>query len=122
MNNSVLARMVLGLGGLFGALGVMAAAGASHGSESRNLAAIATVCLSHGPVLVALGLYGVRGRIVAIASIVLALGTALFAADLLAREKLGTGLLPLLAPIGGAGMIGGWLLLTLSAVFPSRGR
>lgn len=116
MNFSDLARLTLGVGGLIGALGVIAAASASHGGESRNMAAIATVCLAHGPLLVALGLYGLRTRLLAIAAVVLGLGTILFAADLLARDRFGHGVLPLLAPLGGAGMIGGWLLVTISAI------
>ncbi|MDP3401654.1 MAG: hypothetical protein Q8R97_11075, partial [Brevundimonas sp.] len=54
--------MVLAAAGLIGAVGVASAAASSHGGESRNLAAIAMICLAHGPALLALALAG-RGRV-----------------------------------------------------------
>ena len=110
-------RAVTAAGGLIGALGVIAAAAASHGAESRNFGAIATICLSHGPLLVALGLVGVSGRWFGAAAWVLIVGTMLFAGDLLVLEKLGHSLFPLAAPIGGVVMIAGWILLSVAAIF-----
>ncbi len=99
--------------GLVGASGVAAAAAASHMTESRNLAAIAAICLSHGPTLLALGLYG-RARSLLIAGGLLALGTVVFAVDLALREWLGHGFLPRAAPLAGAAMVLGWLGICLA--------
>ena len=104
-------RIILIAAGLIGAVGVMAAAAASHG-ESRDLAAMAAICLAHGPALLALGLMG-RGRVLMTAGLVLVLGTAIFAGDLSMREWLGNGLFAGAAPIGGVAMILGWLGIAL---------
>ena len=90
-------RVVLAMAGMLGAIGVMAAAGASHGGEQRNLSAIAAMGLAHGPAL-------------------LAIGTAIFVGDLAVREWVGRGLFPGAAPLGGVGMIGGWLAVVVAAL------
>jgi len=100
---------LLALAGLIGAVGVASAAAASHG-ESRNLGSIAMIGLAHGPVLVALALVG-QGRLLGVAGWLIAAGTVLFVGDLGVREWLGHGLFPGAAPIGGMGMILGWLAL-----------
>lgn len=107
-NKGVVSSVLLVAAGLIGAVGVMSAAASSHSGESRNLAAIATICLAHGPALLALGLL-VRGRVLAGAGLVLALGTMVFAGDLGMREWMGHSLFPGAAPLGGGGMIAGWL-------------
>ena len=111
----VMQRLTLGAAGLVGAIGVISAAAASHGGESRNLGAFAAICLAHGPALLALALAG-QGRIMAWAGMLLAIGTVIFAADLGIREWLGQGLFPGAAPLGGVGMIGGWLALVVAGV------
>lgn len=111
-------RLTLAAAGLIGAVGVMAAAAASH-EGSRNLGAIATIALSHGPALLALALMG-RGRVLNLAAAFLVGGTLMFAADLVVREWQGHGLFPGAAPLGGAAMIGGWLLIGLGAWFFGR--
>jgi uncharacterized membrane protein YgdD (TMEM256/DUF423 family) len=108
-------RAVLAMAGLFGAIGVMAAAGASHGGDERNLGAMAAIGLAHGPALLALALAG-RGRMLGIAATLLAAGTAIFLGDLGMREWLGRSLFPGAAPLGGVGMIGGWLAVVAAAV------
>lgn len=116
----VMQRLTLAAAGLVGAIGVASAAAASHGGESRNLGAIAAICLAHGPALLALALAG-RGRLLAWAGVPLALGTVIFAADLGIREWLGHGLLPGAAPLGGVAMIGGWLALIVAGATWRRG-
>lgn len=118
---SLLSRLLLGAAGLIGAIGVMAAATASHSEPSRNLAAIAAIGLTHGPALVALGLAG-RGRMAGAAGMLLAAGTALFMVDLGVREWLGQGLFPGAAPLGGMVMIAGWLAVALAGLTGWRGR
>jgi uncharacterized membrane protein YgdD (TMEM256/DUF423 family) len=112
-------RLTLAAAGLIGAAGVMAAAAASHGGDSRNLAAIAAIGLAHGPALLALALAG-RGRVLGIAAALLAAGTIIFAVDLGLREWLGQGMFPGAAPLGGVGMIGGWLAIVVAALLPGR--
>ncbi|KQX40505.1 hypothetical protein ASD04_04485 [Devosia sp. Root436] len=112
-------RLTLAAAGLIGAAGVMAAAAASHGGDSRNLAAIAAIGLAHGPALLALALAG-RGRVLGIAAAFLAAGTIIFAVDLGLREWLGQGIFPGAAPLGGVGMIGGWLAIVVAALLPGR--
>ena len=124
MSNSVFfnrpSRATLILGGLFGALGVITAAAASHSGDEHLLGAASTICLAHGPVLVALGLFGLRTRVLSGAAILLGLGTLIFAGDLMARHFLGSSLFPMAAPLGGLGMIGGWLALVVAG-FAARG-
>jgi len=112
---AVASRWLLVVAGLTGALGVATAAGASHG-DARLLGAVSTICLGHGPALLALGLYGLRTRALAIAAVLLAGGTVLFTVDLLWRQFQGGALLPMLAPLSGGALILGWLLLGLSAL------
>ncbi|HEV7345719.1 MAG TPA: DUF423 domain-containing protein [Devosia sp.] len=112
-------KALLAAGGVIGMAGVMAAAASSHLGDSRNLAAVATIGLAHGPVLLALALAG-RGRILAIAGVLLAVGTLLFAGDLAAREWLGHGLFAGAAPMGGVAMICGWLAVIIAAAAWTR--
>jgi uncharacterized membrane protein YgdD (TMEM256/DUF423 family) len=114
--NRVATRLTIMAAGIIGAGGVMAAAGASHGGDGSNLGPIAMVCLAHGPALLALGLSSLRGRWLSAAAALLALGTLVFAGDLLARQYLGHGAIPLAAPIGGVGMIGGWIAVIVGGV------
>jgi uncharacterized membrane protein YgdD (TMEM256/DUF423 family) len=111
----VWARLLLGGAGVVGAIGVAAAAGASHAGESRNIAAISAVCLAHGPALLALGLAG-RGRVLGVAGALLGLGAALFVLDLGIREWTGQGAFPGAAPLGGMGMIAGWVVVALAGL------
>jgi uncharacterized membrane protein YgdD (TMEM256/DUF423 family) len=107
-------RPLIIVAALLGATGVGAAAAASHG-ESRHLSAIAAICLSHGPALLALGLAG-WGRLFWWSTILLAGGTIVFVLDLGVREWLGHGLFTGAAPLGGLLMILGWLTLAVAAL------
>lgn len=118
--NPAWTRLTIMLAGLIGAGGVMAAAGASHSGESRNLGAMAMVCLAHGPALLALGLSPLRGRLFNLAALLLGLGTLVFAGDLLAREALGHAAFAFAAPLGGVGMIGGWIMVIAGGLFVQK--
>lgn len=109
-------RVLVGVAGLLGAIGVASAAMASHGEDVRNLAAISAMALAHAPVLLVLGLVW-RGRALSIAGLVLAAGCIIFVADLAMRHWLGTALFPGAAPIGGGGMILGWLGVAIAGMF-----
>lgn len=108
-------RALVGCGGLIGALGVAAAAASSHGEAARNLGAMSTIFLTHGPALLAIGLAG-RGRVLLGAATALASGTALFSGDLAARQWFGHSLFPGAAPLGGGLMILAWLGIAASAL------
>ena len=101
--------------GLLGACGVMTAAMASHGEDTRNLAAMSAMALAHAPVLLAIALAG-KGRIMPAAALVMAMGCLVFVADLAARQWLGSALFPGAAPVGGGALILSWLGVALSAI------
>lgn len=108
-------RLTLAIGALFGATGVITAAAASHVGDPYY-GHISAITLAHGPVLVALALFGLRHRLFSIAALLLALGTVIFCTDLLVRSHFGHSLFPFAAPIGGFGMIGGWVVLFIAAI------
>jgi uncharacterized membrane protein YgdD (TMEM256/DUF423 family) len=99
------------LAGLFGAVGVAAAAAASHGGYA-NLAIGANFLLLHAPALIALTLLP-PGRLAIVNVALLVMGVAFFAGDLASRDLLGHALFPMAAPLGGLGMILGWGLVAL---------
>ncbi len=106
-------RPLLTLAGLAGAAGVALAASGSHG-DSALLTTAANFLLFHAPVLLGLSLLRAN-RLAGFAGYVLALALALFAGDLAVRGLAGHTLFPFAAPLGGIGLIAGWLLVTLSA-------
>lgn len=112
--------LILFVSGLMGAAGVALAAAARHGGDTTFLGSASTMCLAHAPVL--LGLYiGHRYfRTATLAALVLGLGTIIFAGDLLARHYLGDRLFPMAAPLGGTGMMLGWLVVAAGAFFVQK--
>lgn len=112
-------RLMLFAAGIFGAAGVASAAMASHGEDVRNVLAISTISLAHAPALLALGLLPSNKAITG-AGAVLALGCALFLADLALRQWLEHPLFPGAAPIGGALLILGWLGLAMAGLLSRR--
>ncbi|KQW79028.1 oxidoreductase [Devosia sp. Root413D1] len=119
-NPTFTSRLLLVAAGLCGALGVAAAARASHAGDD-NLGIAANFLLLHAPVLIGLSLLA-ASRMVMVAGVVLLVGLVLFAGDLAARSLLGGALFPLAAPLGGGGLIVGWLLVALAGVVGRRGR
>ena len=106
------------LGGLAGAAGVGLSAYAAHaGGDNARTAAL--ILMVHAPALVALGALQ-AGRLVTIATALLAIGLVLFAGDLAMREFLGTRLFPMAAPSGGMALIGGWLAVALAGIVSRR--
>lgn len=106
------------LAGLLGALGVATAAAASHGGDA-NLGIVANFLLFHAPVLIGLSLVP-RTRLVTVSGYVLLVGLAVFCGDLATRSLSGNALLPMATPIGGGGLILGWLLVAASGLFTRR--
>lgn len=107
--------LILMLAGFLGASGVVLAAAASHGGDTRLLGNASTMCLAHAPVLLALFLGHRTIRTATLSAVVLGTGTVLFAADLIVRHLGAAGLFPMAAPSGGLLMILGWLILAASA-------
>ena len=104
--------------GLCGAAGVALSAVAAHGGAA-NTATAATFLVVHAPVLLVIGM-AVFNNIMRWAAIVLLLGVALFAGDLVTRDLADDRLFAMAAPIGGGLMILGWVGIALSALFPRR--
>jgi uncharacterized membrane protein YgdD (TMEM256/DUF423 family) len=113
-----ISRPLLALAGISGAAGVALAARGSHAAEA-DLAIAANFLLMHAPVLLGLSLLKAN-RVSQVAGYVLVLGLILFAGDLAMRGETGTSLFPLAAPLGGGGLILGWLLVIASAFFGWR--
>lgn len=107
-------RPLLVLGALCGAAGVALAARGSHGGDA-NLTIAANFLIMHAPALIAIAALPL-GRWSRCAGWVLFVGLVVFAGDLVARSQIGTPLFPMAAPIGGVGMIAGWLGVAVCAL------
>ena len=107
-----------------GALGVIAAAGATHGGGGTRLAAAAQILLAHAPAVLGIALAASGDerptRLLASAGWTMVVGASLFAADMTARHFLAQPLFPMAAPTGGVLLIGAWLLAGF-AFLRSRG-
>jgi uncharacterized membrane protein YgdD (TMEM256/DUF423 family) len=112
-------RILIVSAGLLGAIGVATAAAASHQDDVRNIAAISAMSLAHAPALLAIALAG-RGRALLVAGVLMAIGCAVFVADLASRQWIGHPLFPGAAPIGGGGLILSWLGVVVAGVLNSR--
>ncbi|UIJ94160.1 DUF423 domain-containing protein [Ensifer sp. D2-11] len=119
MPNRGLRSTMLFVAGLMGLFGVASAAAASHG-DPRLLGGASTMCLAHAPALVALHAGWAHFRTAALAALLLAAGTALFAGDLTMRHFSGHGLFPMSAPLGGLTMMAGWLAVAIGAFLPRK--
>lgn len=106
--------------GLMGLAGVVTAAAASHGSNPRLMAGASAMCLAHAPALIALYAAWPSVRTAPLAALLLILGTALFAGDLVYRHSTGQGFFPMSAPTGGVVMMAGWLAVALGAFLPRQ--
>ncbi|NRF11890.1 DUF423 domain-containing protein [Agrobacterium pusense] len=116
-----LRAFILLLGSLLGAAGVMLAAAATHTGETYMVGNASAMALAHAPVLIALHIGADRIRTAIPAGLILGLGTAIFAGDLVIRHFSGHSLFPYAAPLGGIGMIAGWLVLCAGAFLKPKG-
>ena len=114
----MLARLLIFAAGLCGATGVALSAVAAHGG-SPNTATAATLLVVHAPALLVVGLIFFNA-VMRWAAVILLLGLALFAGDMVSRDFLDTRLFAMAAPAGGGLMIVGWLGVALAALFPRR--
>lgn len=115
-----LQSLFIAAAGLLGLSGVALAAAASHGADARLLGGASAMCLAHAPALLALTGLGSRLRLAPAAGAAMAVGTAVFAGDLVLRHASGHGLFPMSAPLGGMIMMLGWALIAVGAVLPKR--
>jgi uncharacterized membrane protein YgdD (TMEM256/DUF423 family) len=106
-------RPLLAAAGLCGALGVAVAAAASHKGDA-NLTIAGNFLLFHAPA--AIGLSLIDRRLAHVAGWVLVVALILFSGDLASLSGFGHSLFPLAAPIGGIGLILGWLLVIATAI------
>jgi uncharacterized membrane protein YgdD (TMEM256/DUF423 family) len=106
--------------GLLGACGVAAAAAAAHLPGAENLRSVALILLVHAAALLALTAHARENpsgaRLWLAAALALALGAALFSADVALLTLRGARLFPFAAPIGGTTMILGWLIVCAAGV------
>ena len=114
----MLARLLILAAGLCGATGVALSAVAAHGG-SPNTASAATFLVVHAPALLVVGLIFFNA-VMRWAAVILLVGLALFAGDMVSRDFLDTRLFAMAAPAGGGLMIVGWLGIALAALFPRR--
>ncbi|XUY26129.1 DUF423 domain-containing protein [Agrobacterium sp. rho-8.1] len=122
MKSSWLRPTSLFLSGILGGAGVALAAAATHTGATQLLGNASAMCLAHAPVLLGLYLGWERIKTAAPVAALLGLGTLVFAADLVSRHFTESGLFPMAAPIGGLGMILGWLALASAAFFAEARR
>lgn len=110
----------IALAGLFGALGVAAAAASAH-LGGDLLATASSMLLAHAPALLGVSVAaamttGAPRITLRLGGLALTLGAALFAGDLAAREFHGDRLFAMAAPTGGSLMILGWLAVCLGGL------
>ena len=104
-------RLAIAAAGILGAVGIMAAAGATHFGDTRVLGSLALIALSQAPAVLVLALIAGRHWSTRIATLLIGGGALVFSADLVALHLMGASPLPIAAPIGGSAMILGWLTL-----------
>jgi uncharacterized membrane protein YgdD (TMEM256/DUF423 family) len=118
------ARIHLTLAALMGLAGVALLAAAAHVTGTANVQIAGQMLLFHASVIFGATAARQGGHLADLAARIalslIILGAALFAADLARRGFANEGLFPRAAPTGGFMMLGGWLLLALSALFAKR--
>jgi uncharacterized membrane protein YgdD (TMEM256/DUF423 family) len=111
-------RLLIFVAGLSGAVGVALSAVAAHGG-SPNTATAATLLVVHAPALLVVGLTFFN-TVMRWSAVILLVGVALFAGDMVTRDFVDERLFAMAAPTGGGLMILGWLGIALAALFPRR--
>ncbi|MGF7159972.1 uncharacterized membrane protein YgdD (TMEM256/DUF423 family) [Rhodoligotrophos appendicifer] len=106
-------RVLIALGGLSGAGGVLLSAMAAH-VGGVHLDMVSNFLLFHAAALMVIGLMA-RTPLMRIGGWVLVIGLLLFGGDMLARDFLGDRLFPMAAPAGGVALILGWLIVAGAA-------
>jgi uncharacterized membrane protein YgdD (TMEM256/DUF423 family) len=113
-------RLAIAAAGVLGAVGVLAAAGATHLGDTRVLGSLSLIALSQAPAVLVLALIAGRHWSTRIATLLIGAGALVFSADLTALHLMGASPLPIAAPLGGTAMILGWLTLIPAAFLGKR--
>ncbi len=111
-------RLAIMAAGILGAVGVIAAAGASPSGDQALLGPLSLIALTQAPAILALALYAAGTRAVRASAGLISIGALLFCADLAVRHFTGHTLIPLAAPVGGSVLILGWVVLILAPFVP----
>jgi uncharacterized membrane protein YgdD (TMEM256/DUF423 family) len=113
---SLAERLLAFFGAVLAGAGVALAAYAAHANGDEKLHTASLFMSLHGVGMVAITAYGWSGktRALGLGALLLGLGTALFAADLVSLTLQGHALFPYAAPIGGTSMILAWLGIALA--------
>ena len=113
------------VGGVLGFLGVGLGAFGAHGLEKHATGealdwwdTAVRYHLIHAVLLVVLGALGREGRLVALAGWAVSLGVLVFCGTLYAMALGAPRWLGAITPVGGLGLMGGWLLVALLARRP----
>ena len=118
-------RILIGLGAIMGADGVILAALSAHQADAARLGAASSMLLFHATAVLASVALAERGmvhlRIAIAAGFGFVVASALFAGDLTLRQFAGHSLFSMAAPTGGTLLIASWLLLAVGAAWPKRG-
>ncbi len=118
-------RIFILIAGAAGAIGVALAAQGAHPGEviissgTDLLKTASMVLMIHAAALLAIGVAGTAGRILAVGGAVLTLGLILFCGELTLHAMTGRGAFAYAAPVGGVLLILGWLVVA-GAVFVRR--
>ncbi|HZC76654.1 MAG TPA: DUF423 domain-containing protein [Ktedonobacterales bacterium] len=118
-------RILVVLGGIMGADGVILAALSAHQADAARLGTASSMLLFHAIAVLAAVALTERGVVHAGIGIAAAFGfvvaAVLFATDLTLRQYAGHSLFPFAAPTGGTLLIASWLALAVAAAWPRRG-
>jgi uncharacterized membrane protein YgdD (TMEM256/DUF423 family) len=111
--------VLLVVAGLMGAGGVILSALGAHAAQGLEPAAL--MLLVHAPAVIAAMAaihVGLLHRVIGlVGAVLIGLGAVLFAGEIALRALAQTKLFAMAAPSGGLMMIGGWLILSVAAVF-----
>lgn len=107
------------LGGVCGALAIIAYAASAHSGASQ-LGIIAPLLLGHAPALLVLSIFAPLSRAALLGGVLLIVGLMLFCGSLLYLELIGNRLFPYSAPLGGILMIIGWLTASTTGWFSKK--
>ena len=122
-------RILILIAGLFGALGVVLAALASHSLQATKteleiewVTTASRFLMFHALALIGTAFLTDRrgGLLPVLCGSALALGTALFCGSLLMLAFIGSGSIAMMAPVGGTLMILGWIGVALCGIVPKR--
>ena len=82
-------RLAIVVAGILGAVGVMAAAGATHFGDARVLGSLSLIALTQAPAVLVLALLAGRHWSTRIATVLIGLGALVFSAELVALHFMG---------------------------------